>query len=70
MITVEKVIKSNQKNAAGVSEQNEEMLRTGKIKAVTQTYWPMIIGAAAAIAAGIGAIWWLGKKDVNGPISD
>jgi hypothetical protein len=69
MITVEKVIKSNQKNAAGVSEQNEEMLRTGKIKAVTQTYWPMIIGAAVAIGAGI-AVWWYGKKNVDGPLSD
>lgn len=68
MITVEKTIESNKKSAKVVNAVNEELLKTGKVKAKSQSYLPWILLAAAAIA---GAIWfWKKGKQENGTISD
>lgn len=67
MITVEDVIKSNKSSAKVISEQNEEKIKTGEIKAQKQSYWPWILLAGAALIAGI---WWYKKnKNENGAIS-
>lgn len=67
MITVESVIKENKDSAKITSEQNEEQLKTGTIKAKKQSYWPWVLLAAAAIAGGI---WWYKRsKKENGAIS-
>lgn len=68
MITVEKTIESNKKSAKAVNAVNEELLKTGKVKAKGQSYLPWILLGAAAIA---GAIWfWKKGKQDNGAISD
>lgn len=67
MITVENVLNKNKKEAAFAGEQNEELLKTGTIKAKQQSYVPWIIIGGLAIAAGIW-LWVKGKKD-NGAIS-
>lgn len=67
MITVEDVIKSSKNSAKITSEQNEEKIKTGEIKAQKQSYLPWILLAGAALIAGI---WWYKKnKNENGAIS-
>jgi len=67
MITVEDIIETNKNSDNISSEQNEEMLKTGEIKAVKQSYWPWVFLIAGAVGLG----WWLWKKgkQENGTIS-
>lgn len=67
MITVDEVIKAGQKTDKLASEQNNEMLRTGKIKAKTQSYWLYIATAALGLLA-LWAVWRKGKQN-DGAIS-
>ena len=67
MITVEKVLDNNKKDAQVQSEQNDELLKTGTVRAKKQGYGPYILLALAAIGLGIWA-YVKGKKD-NGAIS-
>jgi hypothetical protein len=68
MITVEEVLKQNKKETKIAQEQNEELLKTGSLKANKQSYWLWIVLGAAAIVGAI-LLWRQGKKD-NGTISD
>ena len=55
MITVEKVVDKNSQREAEVARDNEELLRTGKVKSKKGSPWPWIIGAALLILG----TWWL-----------
>jgi hypothetical protein len=62
MITVEKIVK---KNAAGSTEQakeNEELLKTGTVRAVKKSYLPWILLAVGAVAVG----WYFLRKKGSG----
>jgi hypothetical protein len=67
MITVDDVIKSNKDSAKITSEQNEELLKTGKTKATSQSYLPWLFLGLTALVAAIW-LWKKGKQD-NGAIS-
>lgn len=68
MITVEKTIKSNNEQRKTVNAVNEELLKTGKIKAKSQSYLPWVLLGLAAVAA---AVWlWRKGKQENGAVSD
>lgn len=54
MITVEKVLKSNAASGSEVAKDNEEVLKTGSVRAVKQSYWPYIL---IVVAAGV-IVWY------------
>lgn len=60
-ITVEEVIKDNNDSSRITKEQNEELLKTGAIKAKKQSYLPWVILGLAALGFG----WWLWKNKGN-----
>jgi hypothetical protein len=66
MIRVEKVIEKTKADAKVVNAVNNEKFATGRIKAVTQSYWPYIITVALAIIAGV--VLWKKGKTSNGEI--
>jgi hypothetical protein len=67
MITVEKTIAATKTADKITSQQNEEVLKTGTIKASKQSYLPYAFLGAAAVAL---AIWlWKKGKNENGAIS-
>lgn len=61
MITVESVLDSNAKKGTEVAKDNEEVLKTGSVRAVKKSYWPWILLAVGAIAAG----WYFLRKKKN-----
>jgi len=62
MITVEKVLKKNAVESTKVAQQNNELLSTGSVKEVKQSYWPWIFLASAAIFGG----WYFLRKEGSG----
>ncbi len=61
MITVESVLDSNVKKETEVAKENEELLKTGSVRAVKKSYWPWVLLAVGAIAAG----WYFLRKKGN-----
>jgi len=66
MITVGKVLENNKDTQRIVTEQAEEVLKTGEIKAVKKSYTPYVLLGIAAI---LGGIWlWKHSKNNDGTI--
>jgi hypothetical protein len=67
MITVETVQKKIDKSAKISNAVNEEVLKTGTVKATKQSYWPWIFLGAAGIIGGY--LLLKNGKQSNGEIS-
>lgn len=66
MITVEKVQRDNKKQEKFANAATEEQLRTGEVKAVKQSYLPIIL---SLLGLGAFAYWfWKKGKQNNGEV--
>lgn len=62
MITVEEVLLKNEVGSTEQAKDNEELLKTGSVRAVKKSYVPWIILALSAIVAG----WYFLRKKGSG----